>query len=282
MTKIYILLLLLATTVVSITGALFSVSGLAELFSGSKFSVMAMAGSLEFSKFIVVGFIYRYWGHIHAPLRNYLLFAVGTLMIITSVGIFGYLSNAYQVAAGDLNLHLLEIENLEVEAKQVEDQIAELRTFVDNIPVSRISKKFEFQKSYEPRFDELRKRQDGIIKQANEKRRSLLSLNTKIGPIVHVAKAVGLSVDTTVNMLITIFVLVFDPLAVSLVFCLNILIRLREKYRGNEVKIGKHAFTSPVDHRYAKGKDRRPRSRKKSKPRPPQQNRPSVVFRKSA
>src|SRR5688572_20474977 len=115
MTRIYIILLLISTTVVSITGALFSVTGLAELFSGSKFSVMAMAGSLELSKFIVVGFIYRYWGHIHKPLRNYLLFAVSTLMIITSVGIFGYLSNAYQIASGDLNLRLLEIEHLEQE-----------------------------------------------------------------------------------------------------------------------------------------------------------------------
>ncbi len=274
--------MLVATTVVSITGALFSVSGLAELFSGSKFSVMAMAGSLELSKFIVVGFIYRYWGHIHRPLRNYLLFAVGTLMIITSVGIFGYLSNAYQIASGDLNLRLLEIEHLELEGKQIEKEVVELRTFVDTIPASRISKKFEFQKSYEPRFAELRTRLDKVRTQTNDKRRDLLKMNTKIGPIVHVAKAIGLSVDTTVNMLITIFVLVFDPLAVSLVFCLNLLIRLREKYRGNEVKIGKHAFSSPVDHRFSKRKDGRPRPKKKKAKKDPQTARPSVVFRKSA
>src|SRR6185436_7796695 len=80
---------------------------------------------------------------------------------------------------------------------------------------------------------------------------SFLHLQTKVGPVVYLAKAVGVDVDTVVKWLILIFVSVFDPLAVSLVFCLNLIIRLREKYRRNEFKIGAHSLTSPVDHRYS-------------------------------
>jgi hypothetical protein len=55
-----------------------------------------------------------------------------------------------------------------------------------------------------------------------------------------------------VKYLIILFVSVFDPLAVCLVFCLNLAIRLNEKYRGNELKIAAHSITTPVDHRFRK------------------------------
>jgi hypothetical protein len=252
MTRVYIVLLIVATVLVSVTGAFFSVTGLAELFGGSKISVLFMAGALEFSKFIVVGFLYRFWGHIHRPLRNYLLFAVFTLMIITSLGIYGYLSNAYQIASGDFHSHLLEIDNLEKEGVRIENEVSEIKAFIDKVPQSRLTKRLELQKEYEPRLDELRWRGEQVISELNEKNQKLLSINAKVGPIVYVAKAMNQPVDTTVNWLIFIFVLVFDPLAVSLVFSLNILIRLNEKYRGNEYRIGAHAFTSPVDHRLKK------------------------------
>jgi hypothetical protein len=79
----------------------------------------------------------------------------------------------------------------------------------------------------------------------------LLTTNTKVGPLVYISKALGIDIDTAVNWLILIFVSVFDPLAVSLVFCLNLLIRLREKYRNDDYKIGARSLTTPVDHRKA-------------------------------
>src|SRR4051812_3067715 len=101
--RFYIYLLAISALLVSGTGAYFSVSGLVELFAGTSVSVAVMASSLEFSKLVVVGFLYRYWGHIHRPLQVYLIFAVAALMLITSIGIYGYLSNAYQKAS--LKIH---------------------------------------------------------------------------------------------------------------------------------------------------------------------------------
>lgn len=252
MSSIYLLTLTITTVLVSVTGAFFSVTGLASLFAGAPISVMVMAGSLEMSKFVVVGFVYRYWGHIHRPLRYYLIFSVVTLMVITSIGIFGYLSHAYQVASVGLNSSLLEIDALEKENDRINAQIAEFRGFIDQIPVTRISRKFEFQKEYEPRIQELRKQSHGIQQQINEKKITLLNTQSKAGPVVYLAKALGMEIDSVVKYLILLFVSVFDPLAVSLVFCLNLIVRLREKYRHNEYKIGAHSLTTPVDHRIKK------------------------------
>lgn len=252
MSRIYIIALLITTVLVSTSAALFSVTGLVDLFQGSAVSVAIMAGSLELSKFVVVGFLYRYWGHIYSSLKVYLTFAVLSLMLITSLGIYGYLANSYHVSSIGLHTHLMGIKNLETENKRVLNQIQDLRNFIDQIPNSRISRKFEFQKEYEPKIRELNELSAKILTQIDAKKVELLSLNTKIGPAVYLAEAFGVELDTMVNWLILLFVLVFDPLAVSLVFCLNLIIRLREKYRGDEYKMGAHSMTSPVDHRLKK------------------------------
>lgn len=232
------------------TAAYFSVTGLVALFSGSAASVATMAGALELSKFILVGFVYRYWGHIHKPLRAYLIFSLAILMVITSTGIYGYLSQAYQISSGDLHAQLLEIETMEAENSRVQTKIRDFQEFIEKIPNSRISKKFEFHQQYEPKIQELHSQSDNILREIAIKKQGLLKTNAKVGPIVYIAKALNADIDTVVNWLILIFVLVFDPLAVSLVFCVNLLIRLREKYRNDEARIGAHSLTTPVDHRF--------------------------------
>jgi hypothetical protein len=246
----YIYLLAIAATLVSVTGAYFSVTGLATLFSGAAVSVLVMAGALEFSKFVVVGFVYRYWGHIHKPLKVYLIFSVVVLVMITSTGIYGYLSNAYQVASVGLHTHIMKMENLEAEKERIDTQISEMQAFIENIPKSRITKKFEFHREYEPKIKRLRKQAELVITEIAAKKQEFLSMQTKAGPAVYLAKTFGTDVDTVVSWFILVFVSVFDPLAVSLVFSLNLLIRLREKYRGDEYKIGARSLTSPVDHRF--------------------------------
>jgi hypothetical protein len=95
----------------------------------------------------------------------------------------------------------------------------------------------------------LQKKSEAIIEEMASLKMNRLQTQSKIGPVIYLAEALGKDIDTVVKYLILIFVLVFDPLAVSLVFCWNLAIRLREKYRGNELKISAHAITSPVDHR---------------------------------
>lgn len=252
MSLLYIRLLFVASFVIALTGAAFSILGLAQLFSGAAYSVALMAAALEFAKLVVTGFLYRYWGHVHRPLKIYLSFAVVTLVCITSVGIFGYLSNAYQKSSFYLKTEQLKLKTLEEENGRYLAQISEHRAFIDEIPRTRITKKLQVEKEYAPKIAQLRKQSDQVIGQIDAVKMGMLTTQSKIGPVIFLAEAINAPIDTVVRYLILLFVLVFDPLAVSLVFCLNLAIRLREKYRGNETKISNHSLSTPVDHRFKK------------------------------
>ena len=88
----------LAAFAIAGSAAFFSVFGLSKLFAGATSAVVVMAGSLEFGKLISASFLYRYWDKVNKALRTYLLVGIITLVGITSAGIFGFLSNAYQGA----------------------------------------------------------------------------------------------------------------------------------------------------------------------------------------
>ena len=81
---------------VSASAAFYSVSGLSKLFAGASFEVIIMAGSLEVAKLIIASLLYQYWDTINKLLRTYLTVATVILVIITSMGIYGFLSAAYQ------------------------------------------------------------------------------------------------------------------------------------------------------------------------------------------
>lgn len=253
MSKLYIVLTGITALLLAATGAAFSIFGLSQLFSGAANYVMLMAGVLEFSKLIAAGFLYRYWGHIHTPMRIYLTAAVVTLIGITSMGIFGFLSNAYQRSSISLHAQTMQLAAMDSEEKRVQARVAEIRRFIDEVPKNRVSKKFEFQRKYDPEIRELQERSEEIHLRMNALKMTVLETQTKVGPIVYAAEAFGVDVDTVARWLIFLFVSVFDPLAVCLVFCWNLAVRLQEKYRGDEAKIAARALMSPpVDHRYRK------------------------------
>ena len=81
----------------------------------------------------------------------------------------------------------------------------------------------------------------------------LVVTQTDVGPLMDVADTLGIKVDTVAKFLILIFVSVFDPLAICLVFAWGLAVQLRDKYRGDESRIATLAFSKPVDHRYKKG-----------------------------
>ena len=81
---------------VSASAAFYSVSGLSKLFAGASFEVIIMAGSLEVAKLIIASLLYQYWSTINKLLKIYLSIATIILVLITSMGIYGFLSAAYQ------------------------------------------------------------------------------------------------------------------------------------------------------------------------------------------
>lgn len=117
--------LLVGATSLLIAGcaAYFSVRGIGLLFAGFMIPVMIMAGSLELGKLVTASFLYRRWGHIPIFMKTYLTAAVVTLILITSLGIYGYLSDAFTKTSTRVALYESNISQLESKNKYLEEQI---------------------------------------------------------------------------------------------------------------------------------------------------------------
>ena len=178
MSRVYIALLVISGLCISTIGATFSVFGLAKLFAGAAFSVGIMAAALEFSKLVVSGFLYRYWGHINPLMRIYLSMAIIVLVGITSLGIFGYLSEAYQRSSLNMKTEQIKVVALNAENDRIQNEISEIQKFIAEVPRNRISKKFELQKEAEPRINILRQKSEKIFSEIQTLKQNVLVTQT--------------------------------------------------------------------------------------------------------
>ena len=131
---------------VSSSAAFYSVSGLSKLFAGASFEVIIMAGSLEFAKLVTASLLYQYWDTINKVLRTYLSIATFILVLITSMGIYGFLSAAYQetaAASGNIDAQITLVETKRDNVKNqlvvyneektsINNAVGELRTGLAN------------------------------------------------------------------------------------------------------------------------------------------------------
>ena len=147
--KIFPKLIGLSALLVAGSAAFFSVFGLSKLFAGATLSVVIMAGSLEFAKLISASFLYRYWKSINVLMRSYLTVAIVTLVLITSAGIFGFLSNAYQGATIDFEKQTAtlfynedRLVQLEEDKVYLKDELSQaVNSLPDNFPTAKTIKR---------------------------------------------------------------------------------------------------------------------------------------------
>jgi hypothetical protein len=225
--------LIVSAACVSALGAAFSVVGLGALFSGAMLAVWAMAGSLEFSKFVLAAYLHQRWKELNILFRAYLVFAVVVLSLITSMGIFGFLSDAYQSSSHEIEEVNIKIANLRSQQKLNEAEIARLNKAIDEIPDSRVSKKIKARAESEPRISALTKESEEIDRKIGTANLKLHEIKKKIGPLVYIARATNKDIDTIVTYLILVFVIVFDPLAICLVIATSEAIEARRRWKLN-------------------------------------------------
>ena len=242
---------------VSASAAFYSVSGLSKLFAGASFEVIIMAGSLEAAKLIIASLLYQYWDTINKYLRAYLTLAAIILVIITSMGIYGFLSAAYQETYQKLVVNENQIEFLENKAKFYEDDVKrydeELERISGNISTLSNAKATSIQVRDTSAVGglrstvstaELRLAQSRIgveeenRKEVNVKRTvaadSLQNIKLKIlglqndsdtvgelGPLQYLSGLTQTPMDKIINILLLVIIFVFDPLAISLVVAAN-------------------------------------------------------------
>ena len=220
--------------------AFFSVTGLGVLFSGASTAVMVMAGSLEFAKLVAATYLKQMWDEIKGFNKWYLTIAVGILMMITSAGIFGYLSNAFQAQSLQLQQVDREVLVFSTKIEQNTAQITQLNTQLGQLSStqstilekgkvnSRLLRSIDnkdkqvatINKKISDLQDENAKNNDKI----NEIKIANLDLEKEVGGFRFIAEAFGIELKNVVKFFIFLIVIVFDPLAIALIIAFNGLI----------------------------------------------------------
>lgn len=254
----FIVLTALTALFVAGCSAFFSIKGLTVLFSGSALAVGIMASSLELGKLVAASFLHNHWKSISRLLRLYLCTAVVILMGITSLGIFGFLSNAYQKHAGVMSSIEAKIELNQNNRKSTLETIELDTSRIKSLNEIRITQEQRIKDSgnYKAPRDQAYKaiaeaneelaKKEGSIKQAKEALATidedLASLkmettnSTDIGSFKFIANALHTDLDTSVQYFIFALIAVFDPLAVTLILALNRLLEIHaDKKRSNDI-----------------------------------------------
>jgi hypothetical protein len=209
--------LIISAVCVSSLGAYFSIVGLGALFSGALLAIWLMAGSLEFAKFTLAAYLHQTWGNLNKIYRTYLVFAVVVLSTITSVGVFGFLSDAYQSASIVLEVENSKLESVKKQQNLITNEIARLNKSVDEIPVTRVSRRLKLRAELEPTIKDLNKKFEDSEKVVAAANLTILDVKKKVGPLIYISKSFNMDIDSVVKYLIFVFVIVFDPLAICLV-----------------------------------------------------------------
>ena len=257
---------------VSASAAFYSVSGLSKLFAGASLEVIIMAGSLEFAKLVTASLLYQYWDTINKTLRTYLSIATVVLVLITSMGIYGFLSAAYQETYSKLSavenqkgfiqqkidFYQNDVTRYDTEIERISSNISTLSNAkASSIEVRDTTVSGGVRRTIST--TELRMAQSRInIEEENRKstqekriiasdslqkfQLQVLELdnNTEVagelGPLQYLSSLTGYSMDKIINVLLLIIIFVFDPLAISLVIASNFAFEKaypKKKYKEN-------------------------------------------------
>jgi hypothetical protein len=240
-----IFLTFLTAMALSGVAAYYSVIGLAAIFPGSFWPVVLMGSVLEGAKLVTVSWLYRNWKEIPILMKSYLVTACFILMLITSMGIFGYLSKAHLEHSSDaaplVNKIALIDEKIKVSKENVDvnrKALKQMDEAVDQV-MGRSSDEKGAEKAVVIRRGQQKER-GRILAEIETEQKKIGSLNEErmpmateaqktaadLGPIKYVAELIYGSgdadvVDKAVRLVIMLIMVVFDPLAVLLLIAAN-------------------------------------------------------------
>ena len=255
---------------VSASAAFYSVSGLSKLFAGAAFAVIIMAASLEVAKLVIASLLYQYRKTLPLLLKTYLSIACVVLVLITSMGIYGFLSAAYQETANKAGNIDAQIALVETKRDNVKEQLAVYNTekstingAVADLQAGLANNVIQYKdretgqiitttsssnrRALEKQLDQAVKRQTEINSKIDTLNTQLFNYETEIveiktgndlagelGPLKYLSGLTGMPMDKIINILLLTIIFVFDPLAIALVVAANFAFeKLRPKTRDN-------------------------------------------------
>jgi hypothetical protein len=235
----------ISAIVIAGCAAYFSITGLGILFAGASISVMVMAGSLEYAKLVTATYLKQKWDTIKGFNKWYLTISVIILMVITSAGIFGYLSNAFQQQNIKLDQVAREIQVWQNKIEYSNQQITTLQnqskdlTSTQNTLITKGNVNNRLLRSVDNRdrqstsiSKKINTLQDSIVAyngHINDIKNNNIAIEREVGGFRFVAEAFGMSLNNVVKFFIFLIVIVFDPLAIALVIAFNQLVMVKKE-----------------------------------------------------
>jgi hypothetical protein len=250
--------------------AFFSIVGLSKLFAGAAVAVIVMASTLEASKLVIASFLYRFWATVNKTLRFYLLIAITIIALITSIGIYGFLSGAYQTTKSKYDLTQTQTDSLstqklyfEASANTFKTQLESKNIQLTNLTSIRNSQELRATqlvtsnrssrsadrsaketdasiKTLNKDIDELNKKVIAYSDSASKTQVSITQLGLKneisseLGSLAYISRVLNVDMDSVVNVLILLFIIVFDPLAICMVLAFNFMSKTPEDNKPKE------------------------------------------------
>jgi len=254
--RIFPFLIALSALSVSASAAFYSISGLSKLFAGAAFAVIVMAASLEIAKLVIASLLYQYRKNLPRLLKVYLSLACAVLILITSMGIYGFLSAAYQKTAAldstvGAQIALIETKRDNIKGQlavyngekvSINESVTALRNglsnnviqYTDTLGNVITTTSSSTRRALEKQLDQAIDRQTQInirVDDLNQKLfefeteivevRSASEIGSELGPLKYLSGLTGLPMDRIINYLLLTIIFVFDPLAISLVIAAN-------------------------------------------------------------
>ena len=219
-------LTLLCALALSGIAAYYSILGLAAIFTGAFWPIVFMGSVLEASKLVTTSWLYRNWKNCPLLLKSYLTFAVVILMVITSMGIFGFLSKAHIDSTMDAGMNSVEVKTVVQQEKIAKERLDYLLARAKD--PSTASNRLDNQiQSTQKELVEINKKKLPLLKESNK-------LVAEVGPIKYVGDMIygtddENAIDKAVRLVIMLIMVVFDPLAVLLLVAANISMKKPEE-----------------------------------------------------
>ena len=231
----------LSALLIAGSAAFFSVFGLSKLFAGAQFAVIIMASSLEFGKLVAASFLYRYWDKINFLQKFYMSSATVILILITSAGIFGFLSNAYQGATVEFEKESTALIFKEDRLEQLqEDKVylkEELDIAIKELPDNFRTARRKLREDYQPQITEINKQMIELKGEIGTLKTALVQTGVDVGPVIYLARTFDTDVDTVVKFFIFVLIFVFDPMAVMFVISYNVALQYTEEEEDEQTVV---------------------------------------------
>jgi chaperonin cofactor prefoldin len=239
------LLTLLVALAISTVAAYYSIVGLMAIFAGATTAIAIMGVVLEIGKLICASWTFQNWKTSPFTIRSYFIVAVVVLMLITSLGIFGFLSRAHITQSSPTALLEERIERIDLKVNQRQTQINRYQGRLDTLDdalqkyielgaiskgLAKIGAMDNETNLLKTKISTLETEIDGLTDKKYGMKTELNLAEVEVGPIRYVASMLYDDVsesqlEEAVRWIIILLIFVFDPLAVVLVIAANISLR---------------------------------------------------------